>query len=275
MDKLSEFADKFCGVDSEILLRALLISGNARGYILGAVTELLLKQELEGLGFELLRIREKWEGPKKHHGDYYIRRPDSAKWYVLESKGVKSNSEKWHKIGNAPTDPIQLKRWFERKKVGEFYSWWASLDGSLKDKILNSGKFRESKIIETHFVSGTGGRAGREIATPLKAEFNIVALDLFLRTGKHEFIFAKSADLASPIDHPKHLKQNYLIDVLIPTIHETPNIRIPWTRDFNVAFDNLDNPVELEDMQVDDRKPGERAAGIEDIIRVVEEDKWG
>jgi hypothetical protein len=48
------------------------------------------------------RIREKWEGRKHphHHGDFYIRKIDSSSWYVIESKGVKSNSEKWHKLYN-------------------------------------------------------------------------------------------------------------------------------------------------------------------------------
>ena len=46
-------------------------------------------------------IKEKWECPKhpNHHGDFYVRHGDS-KWIVVESKGVKSNSEKWHKLYN-------------------------------------------------------------------------------------------------------------------------------------------------------------------------------
>jgi len=48
------------------------------------------------------RIREKWEGKKhpNHHGDFYFQQENSDLWYVLESKGVKSNSEKWHKLYN-------------------------------------------------------------------------------------------------------------------------------------------------------------------------------
>ncbi len=120
MNNLSEFAMRFCGVDEDVLLAALLISGNARGYILGAVTELLLKQELNNLGFETVRIREKWEGEKKHHDDYYVRRP-SGPWFVVESKGIKSNSEKWHKVGDTPTEPDKLTRWFKRKARGEIH----------------------------------------------------------------------------------------------------------------------------------------------------------
>lgn len=271
MGVLSVFATRFCGVDEEFLLRALLLSGNARGYILGAVTELLLKEELERLGYELLRIREKWEGDKKHHGDYYIRK-NGSRWFVLESKGVKSNSAKWHKISSVPRGSDGFVKWLGKKKSGEIYDWWHSLDPTKQTAIIKSGRFNESKIIETHFVAGRGGKTGREIATPLKTEFNAIALDLFLVTHRHEFIFAKSSDLISPEKYPRHIKQNYIVDILIPDIGSTPNIQAPWSCDFNSIFSKLDDPVIEEEMQIDDRKPGERAAGVEEIMEVVDDD---
>jgi hypothetical protein len=84
-------------------LEALKLSPNAQGYVSGSITELLLKKEIEGkYGCEAARIREKWEGKKhpNHHGDFYFRRNKDSPWFVLESKGVKSNSEKWHKLYN-------------------------------------------------------------------------------------------------------------------------------------------------------------------------------
>jgi hypothetical protein len=92
----------------EIFLAALKMSPNAQGYVNGSVTELLLKRHLENLGYEVKRIREKWEGKKhpNHHGDLYFRKKDNCNWYVLESKGVKSNTEDWHKLYNLP----QLKK---------------------------------------------------------------------------------------------------------------------------------------------------------------------
>jgi len=86
----------------EVFLHALKMSPNAQGYVAGSVTELLIKQHLESIGFEVKRIREKWEGKKhtNHHGDFYFRKKDCKDWFVLESKGVKSNSEKWHKLYN-------------------------------------------------------------------------------------------------------------------------------------------------------------------------------
>ena len=79
------------------------MSPNAQGYVGGSITELLLKEKLENeYGLEAKRIREKWEGRKhsNHHGDFYFRKPETTLWFVLESKGVKSNSEKWHKLYN-------------------------------------------------------------------------------------------------------------------------------------------------------------------------------
>ncbi len=102
VERLTAFVQKVFKTSLEIFLEALKLSPNAQGYVLGSVTELLLKKKIEDEGFEVRRIREKWEGRKhpNHRGDFYFRTPGNAKWFVLESKGVKSNSEKWHKLYN-------------------------------------------------------------------------------------------------------------------------------------------------------------------------------
>ena len=99
--KLESFVSKVFKTTLEIFLEALKLSPNAQGYVSGSITELLLKNHLESLGYTVERIREKWEGKKhpNHHGDFYFKNK-SGKWFVLESKGVKSNSEKWHKLYN-------------------------------------------------------------------------------------------------------------------------------------------------------------------------------
>jgi hypothetical protein len=103
IEKLTNFVQRVFKTTLEIFYEALRHSPNAQGYVSGSITELLLKKKLEEeYGFEVKRIREKWEGRKhsRHHGDFYFRKPDSPYWYVMESKGVKSNSEKWHRIYN-------------------------------------------------------------------------------------------------------------------------------------------------------------------------------
>ena len=262
MEDLSGFIREDFGVTEETFLDALLKSGNARGYILGAVTELLLKREIEKLGFEVERIREKWEGDKLHHGDFYVRRP-GGRWFVLESKGVKSNAEKWHKLRKVPTDPEELRRWLDRKRSGEFHDWWKAVPADRRERILKSGRLNEGRMIETHFVSGTAGKSGRKIATPRKSEFHVVALDLFLRTGKHEFIFATSDALEPAEKDPEHLKQNYLVDILVPGVDERPVLPPAWSWDFKSLFAGLKDPVREEDRQVDTRRPGAREEGID------------
>lgn len=103
LERLTRFVRDIFKTNLEIFLEALRLSPNAQGYVSGSITELLLKKTMEEeYGCEVRRIREKWEGRKhpQHHGDFYIRMPDMSSWYVLESKGVKSNSEKWHKLYN-------------------------------------------------------------------------------------------------------------------------------------------------------------------------------
>ncbi|HEX8198604.1 MAG TPA: hypothetical protein VF571_20590 [Pyrinomonadaceae bacterium] len=103
LERLTRFVAEVFKTNLEIFLEALKLSPNAQGYVSGSITELLLKKKLqEDYGFEVKRIREKWEGRKhpNHHGDFYFRKPTNSLWYVLESKGVKSNSEKWNKLYN-------------------------------------------------------------------------------------------------------------------------------------------------------------------------------
>lgn len=102
-EKIKTFVENVFKTTLELFLEALQLSPNAQGYVSGSITELLLKKKLEEeYNFEVKRIREKWEGRKhrEHHGDFYFRKPGIPYWYVIESKGVKSNSEKWHRLYN-------------------------------------------------------------------------------------------------------------------------------------------------------------------------------
>ena len=98
--KLETFVARTFKTTLVVFLNAIRLSPNAQGYINGSVTELLLKEHIEKLGFETKRIREKWEGTKHHHGDFYFRKTGATQWFILESKGVKSNTEKWNKLYN-------------------------------------------------------------------------------------------------------------------------------------------------------------------------------
>jgi hypothetical protein len=120
--RLEAFVTKTFKTTVEIFLEALKMSPNAQGYVNGSITELLLKQHLESLDYEVKRIKEKWEGKKhsNHHGDFYFRKSGTTEWYVLESKGVKSNTEDWNKLYNLPKlkkilfDYNEIIHWIDR-----------------------------------------------------------------------------------------------------------------------------------------------------------------
>lgn len=252
-----EISKEHFGIPPEMLIEAFMGSANARGYLLGAVSELILAAYLVENGYFVKRIREKWEGTKLHHGDFYVSK-DSKNWFVVESKGLKSNSRKWHRVEGWPSSPAAIERWIARRRRGEIGQWWARVNDERKKRILGSGIMNQAVPVETHFVSGTAGRSGRTIATPRKTEFHVVSLDLYLATGSHEFIFAASGDLEASEGSPDHLKQNYLIDIIVPPVDAAPVVEFPWVRDFDGVFARLANPVRTEDMQVDERKRGER-----------------
>ena len=100
--KIEKFVSDVFKTTLEVFFEALRLSPNAQGYVSGSISELLLKNHLENKNYVVHRIREKWEGKKhtNHHGDFYFQHENSDLWYVLESKGAKSNSEKWHKLYN-------------------------------------------------------------------------------------------------------------------------------------------------------------------------------
>ena len=82
--KLEAFVSKTFKTTLEIFLEALRMSPNAQGYVSGSISELILKNYLQDSGFEVKRIREKWEGKKhaQHHGDFYFRKNAQSPWFV-------------------------------------------------------------------------------------------------------------------------------------------------------------------------------------------------
>jgi len=96
----NSYCHNMLGCDMALLLRAMESSPSSRGYVLGAISEVLLKDSLEGLGYEVIRIVEKPSGgydakSDEARGDFYVREKGSKEdnWLVVESKGLKSNSE--------------------------------------------------------------------------------------------------------------------------------------------------------------------------------------
>ena len=226
------------------------MSPAVQGYLIGAITEFLLKKDLESKGYELKRITEKWEGPKllRHHGDFYIRKKGSNKWYVLESKGLKSNTEKWLKLDNLNSLKRFLKKW---NKNSHLWKSDEEIDKWCEENFESDLGKLKVKVLMTHFVAGKSNH--REINTSRNDEFDYIAVNLFLRTGKHEFVFARPTDLPPAKNHPNHLQQNYIIDVIVVGKKDEVIIKHPWHRELDEIWDENKEPVKEEEMQVNER----------------------
>ena len=250
------------GVEEEVVVEAILDSPNARGYIIGSISELLLRNTLLKQVFKVLRIKEKWEGPKIHHGDFYISK-DEKNWFVIESKGLKSNSEKWARSG---TDSF-YKKLMEKKSMTPDKIWFDALPEDQK-LVLQSEKDQSSiRLCQTHMPSGKktneNKQDGRTQASPRFDEFHLLAVDMYTKTGKHDFVFAVSDELARSKKDSNHLLQNYFITLVMPTtLAPLMPLASPWTTDLSSLFSKLRSPIKVEQMQVDQRKPGERAEGV-------------
>lgn len=316
MITLKDYIEKHFGVNEKIFQNALALSPGSKGYIFGAISELLLKQYLENSNFETVRIKEKPKGGNNAksndaRGDFYIREKGSKedKWLVVESKGLKSNSEfRGDKLNNKiklynflrriGLDNQEYKKrsfnsgfkiysrsktiWEKtnpRKKFPPF-RWNKKYPGPMacnlhglwkNEKDLFSWIEKQPKksfteesyrsltgpiiILETHEPDDRiSPITGLEQACPLVYDFNVMAIDLFLRTGKHEFVFASSNDLSHSPTSPDHLYQNYTIDILIKGIKPDVNISPPWYKDIRRCIKNTKpSPRPIDITQVDKR----------------------
>lgn len=303
------------GVDERVFKEALRSSPSAQGYIAGAVSEVLLKEYLEANGFEVIRIKEKPSGGNnaknfEARGDFYVRKASSTenKWLVIESKGLKSNSEfRGGKLDSATKVFSFLKnrtfnalspeavyakgyRTYQRTKalweikhpgkqfppfnwskdfpgpdsysleslwgsVEELRDWTMSLDPYLFTEKAYRSVSGALAILETHQPSKRVGiSTGISQAAPLVYDFNIMSVDLFLRTGKHEFVFMNSEQISHSPTSPEHLYQNYTIDILVAGKKEVPRIRPPWYRDINSILEQTRVTYRpIDETQVDNR----------------------
>jgi len=307
---------KHFGVDERVFLEALKSSPSAQGYIAGAISEVLLKEYLEEKGFEVIRIKEKPSGGNnaknyEARGDFYIKKRDNQddKWLVVESKGLKSNSEfrggkldspdkvfkflKNRVFNSTKTKEtiykqgyktyLKAKEIWEKKNPGEIFpefKWskefpgpdcynlenlWINSDDlkkwtySLDNSSFTEAAYRAVKgaitILETHQPSKRIGiKTGIDQAAPLVYDFNIMSVDLFLRTGKHEFVFMNSEEISHSPTSPEHLYQNYTIDILVKNKKEHPIIQVPWYADIENCISSTQVSYRLIDRtQIDHR----------------------
>jgi hypothetical protein len=282
------------GCNSAQFVEALQNSPNSRGYILGALSEMALRHYLETRAYEVVRIVEKPSGGNdaksdEARGDFYVRKRGQKNdaWLVVESKGLKSNSEfrgakldspeKVHHYLRALAFPprdckqkiydkglqtyTRAKEKWERKHPGKRFPpfrWNRSTPGpvtcdlsgiwrnpsdlecyiaGLEAVAFTEDSYRNRRgalaVLETHKPSRRLAPLTKiNHAAPLVSDFSILAVDLYLRTGRHEFAFVNPKTISHSPTSPEHLYQNYTIDVLVPGLKVRPRFVPPWYEDF-------------------------------------------
>ena len=298
MTKVREFVNTLFKVSVKDFIIAIKTSYSVQGYIYGAISELLLKKYLEENGFETRRIKEKPKGGKKGksteaRGDFFIRKKSDKKWYVIECKGLKSNSEFAKQIADLTTRE-NLKRFlkhhallghgleeyergkrryenvkteWERKHRGEKFPpfrWKKDKPGKCNCSLKRSGiwkgekelnewierindsditeeKYRAGKgpviVLATHApINRTSPLTEIKQAAPLVDEFSIMAVDLFMKTGEHKFVFMNPLEINHSPTSPDHLYQNYVIDIIVPGEKDEITLNPPWYEDIRACI---------------------------------------
>jgi hypothetical protein len=112
------------------------------------------------------------------------------------------------------------------------------------------------RLLQTHMPSTRIDTVTNIKSTgPLVSEFNILCVDLFLKTGKHEFVFVNSRQLNHQAKSPNHLQQNYTIDILVEKDgFKRHNLLKPWYNDLDrCIIETLPTYRKLDKSQLDKR----------------------
>lgn len=172
--------------------------------------------------------------------------------WMQKKPGLRFPSFRWNSENPGAGYPDLSHVWKSKREIEQWLN-------SIPDNLLTPEAFYNLKapirLIQTHMPSSRTDHLGIKSTGPLTSEFNILCMDLFLRTGKHELVFVNSQDLNHQAGAPNHLQQNYTIDILIEREgFKRHKLLRPW-------YDNLDElisetkpkPRKLDESQLDNR----------------------
>jgi hypothetical protein len=159
----------------------------------------------------------------------------------------------WNKLNPGPGIPDLTELWNNKKEIKNWLDTFNEND-------FTENAFWDLKspirLLQTHMPSTRIDPITNLKKTgPLVTEFNILCVDLFLKTGKHEFAFVNSADLNHQGGSPNHLQQNYTIDVLTAKDNFKRHKLInPWYEDLNLCIKETKPKYrKLDKSQLDER----------------------
>lgn len=182
----------------------------------------------------------------------------SSAYQKAKDEWEKKNGGTFPKFGWSKTNPgagvpdltgiwstkEEIKRWLDAFKAKDFdeNAYW---DLAAPIRLLQT-HMPSTKIDTVTNIKSTG---------PLVSEFNILCVDLFLKTGKYEFVFANSTELNHQGKSPNHLQQNYTIDILTAKDDfKRHKLLKPWYNDLALCIDETKPKFrKLDKSQLDGR----------------------
>jgi len=174
--------------------------------------------------------------------------------------------KEWEKKNNGTFPKFGWSKTNPGAGVPDLTGLWKSKDEIKKwIETFNESDFNENaywdlkapiRLLQTHMPSTRTDKETEIKSTgPLVSEFNILCVDLFLKTGKHEFVFVNSKDLNHQGKSPNHLQQNYTIDILTAKDgYKRHNLLKPWYDELNVCIEETKPKFrKLDKSQLDGR----------------------
>lgn len=159
----------------------------------------------------------------------------------------------WSKSNPGPGIPNLTGLWKSETEVEKWLENF-SADDFTEDAFWNLTA--PIRVLQTHMPSTRIDQVtGIKSTGPLVTEFNILCIDLFLKTGKHELVFANAKHLNHQAQSPNHLQQNYTIDVLTRKDgFKRHNLLEPWYDDLEECIKiSKPEPRKLDESQLDRR----------------------
>lgn len=169
-----------------------------------------------------------------------------------------NNEGKFPKFGWSKTNPgagvPDLTGLWENKE--EIKNWLDTFNETDFDENAYWDLKAPIRLLQTHMPSTRIDIVTKIKSTgPLVSEFNILCVDLFLKTGKHEFAFVNSTELNHQGKSPNHLQQNYTIDILTAKDNfKRHKLLKPWYEDLNLCIEETKPKYrKLDESQLDGR----------------------
>lgn len=176
----------------------------------------------------------------------------SKEIWLEKNDGKKFPDFSWSNVNPGAGIPDLFGLWESKEEIK---NWLNSFDESDFSEDAYWNLKSPIRLIQTHMPSSRIDELGIKSTGPLVSEFNILCLDLFLRTGKHEFVFANSQELNPQAKSPNHLQQNYTIDILTQKDNfQRHKLLKPWYDDLCLCIEGTKPiPRRLKESQLDNR----------------------